>query len=947
MNSNNRGIFRTIISNLKRPSFQGAVAAIVVHLSIVFLAYQLYLTKASQNELNLINHGNKVKYELEQIFNTSITSLTSASLSLGRDGSISGFKEIATQILEENSYLKQIAVLPAGKYKAIYPQNNSTKSLLGFDLLRDGDPRMVKRIYDGIYSRQMGFAGPFPDTKYESVIIGYNPIFLNNRFWGLYMTSMPVGKVFEIVDTIKAPGLNFTISNFDPITKKRYLIYTKDTDVTKNGNKNSYSEKILHNNWHLHVNAPKTSWLKILLAPYIISLLIATLVGAYINGMVYSKRRLSGTEQALKRYDIKFRSIFENAPIGIAQIDFATRKLTEVNKKFCELTGFKSSELIGRGLPEIIPPEYYQRSREEFDRSIEQPGGQLQKLYKHRNKNGQIAYVNFTVKPVVEADGTINMNVLVVEDITEAEIAKQALTDSEIRYKSLFKDSPIALWDQDYSQVKAFLGHIGMMNKSRGEISAYFTENLEHFKEAAARITTLDNNKAALDLYGMKRNEDLHSALGEMINHKDGWDIIFTAFTAVSNNLPKYSVDATTHTQAGPLEVHYEWNVMPGYEHDLSRVTVAMVDITQLKHSQAALEETNKRLEVSEKHYKSLFEDSPVALWEQDFSGLRQYFIDNDLMNRTYDEIFNYFVENANAFEDCYNLFKIYAVNKSAVELYDATNKTELLNNVKFLLASPASMNYTILALTSLSNGMLSSEYETTIFTLSENIKHIDYRWNVAPGYESDYSRVIVAMNDITGLKHAEIRMQEAARALQISQERFKALFDDSPIALWEEDFSGVKNYLIQKDLWQQPFDIVTKHFNENPGELQNCMKELKVLSANKEALKSYNAGTLEEAILSLSQALNQPESEDAFLMQLVMLCDGSLKLKKEARTVNEKGETVYLELNWNVLPGHEENLERVIVSTNDITPIKQSEQEIEAARARLETIINTIDGIV
>ena len=59
---------------------------------------------------------------------------------------------------------------------------------------------------------------------------------------------------------------------------------------------------------------------------------------------------MAQVERARSEADARFRSAFENAPIGIALVDFrdgADGRLTEVNRALCDLTGRSGEELIG------------------------------------------------------------------------------------------------------------------------------------------------------------------------------------------------------------------------------------------------------------------------------------------------------------------------------------------------------------------------------------------------------------------------------------------------------------------------------------------------------------------------------------------------------------------------------------------------------------------------
>ena len=63
------------------------------------------------------------------------------------------------------------------------------------------------------------------------------------------------------------------------------------------------------------------------------------------------------TEIALQHSEELYRSIFEQVAIGIVQKQYKTGKITHVNRKFCEITGFSAAELYQKTVADITHPE--------------------------------------------------------------------------------------------------------------------------------------------------------------------------------------------------------------------------------------------------------------------------------------------------------------------------------------------------------------------------------------------------------------------------------------------------------------------------------------------------------------------------------------------------------------------------------------------------------------
>jgi PAS domain-containing protein len=75
-----------------------------------------------------------------------------------------------------------------------------------------------------------------------------------------------------------------------------------------------------------------------------------------------------------------------------------------------------------------------------------------------------------------------------------------ALQSSEERYRTIFEQSRVALWERDYSEIRALLTEL----QARGivDLRAYAWDNPNFIADCIARITTVAANAAALELLG-------------------------------------------------------------------------------------------------------------------------------------------------------------------------------------------------------------------------------------------------------------------------------------------------------------------------------------------------------------------------------------------------------------------------------------------------------------
>lgn len=179
----------------------------------------------------------------------------------------------------------------------------------------------------------------------------------------------------------------------------------------------------------------------------------------------YDKARERQILDELKISEERFRGAFEYSGIGMAIVS-PDGKWLKVNKRLCELTGYKQEELLAITFQEITHPndlaadlcllqdliagriDYYQ----------------IEKRYFH--KNGSIVWGLLNVSLVRDRSGKPLHFVSQIEDITDRKIVEAAYKESEQRWQFALEGSGDGIWDWNvqtsevfYSvQCKAMLG---------------------------------------------------------------------------------------------------------------------------------------------------------------------------------------------------------------------------------------------------------------------------------------------------------------------------------------------------------------------------------------------------------------------------------------------------------------------------------------------------------
>lgn len=150
-------------------------------------------------------------------------------------------------------------------------------------------------------------------------------------------------------------------------------------------------------------------------------------------------------ELSLARSEARFRGLFDQAALGIAQISL-NGYFTLVNQAFCDLLGYTNAELLQMQWQEITHPEDRTICIEPFQKVLSQETQSMTLEKRYLHKQGQIIWIKVTASLVFDELHQDQCILGIIEDITLLRKIQSDLIASEQRYRHLVENNPAIIY---------------------------------------------------------------------------------------------------------------------------------------------------------------------------------------------------------------------------------------------------------------------------------------------------------------------------------------------------------------------------------------------------------------------------------------------------------------------------------------------------------------------
>ncbi len=320
-------------------------------------------------------------------------------------------------------------------------------------------------------------------------------------------------------------------------------------------------------------------------------------------------------------------ALMASTSFAIVRLD-TRHHIINCNQAFEDLFGYSCDEIIGEHLDDMIATDELYSEASSISDSVSD-GNLVRKISQRKRKDGSLVDVEIVGVPVTVGGKKIGIMGL-YHDISQRVLAEKSLQESESRFRSLFDESPISLWEEDFSAAKKILDTYG----SQEEIIARLNQDYELVNECLQAVQVLDINQATVELYNAKSKADLIQGLSQVLVI-ESLEEFRQELIALVNGATNYECEIYQKKLTG--ELIFGWmrlSVPAGYEDTWERVQISIVDITERKEAEEKLRFISFHDALTGLYNRAYFEEEmerlsgsrkyPISIIACDLDGLKQ-----------------------------------------------------------------------------------------------------------------------------------------------------------------------------------------------------------------------------------------------------------------------------------------------------------------------------------
>jgi len=560
---------------------------------------------------------------------------------------------------------------------------------------------------------------------------------------------------------------------------------------------------------------------------------------------------------------------------------------TFVNEAYARYFGLSQSDLIGTSFKPLIVEE----DRPFVDAEIRAlTPGMPSRTGVHRVilADGSVRWNEWTDRATFDQHGQITIMQSIGRDVTDRVRANEALRLSEARYRALFEDLPVPAFEVDWSDLVAFVR--ARRVRSTQEFFALSLKEPQLLAEAMSRTRLCAVNRSALALAEVADHDAFENWRLNGAGNADPEALIRAAGPLIFEGAGLKSDVFRIRTSAGNLrDVLWQWAHVR--ESDTGwRFLVIVLDLTEQKRTERELIQKQERLD----HAESI---ANLGHWEIDVATGT--------------------ITGSPAYWKIYDGVAGGPLKRRAFDGHAPIHSEDLprLRSAMDALfsAEPGSAPH------------LPEEWQFRIIRSDgavrwvRSLNHVTARPGMPP-------LVYGVDQDVTEAKLAE-------DALKRSEQLYRDLFHNLPVAVWETDWTSVLEELARQGITTP--EAFLEAMQREPARISAMAGQRRLLEANQDALDLLSVRTIAELSKATFPPKVAPEQAANFARTIAYAMFGQTpKQSFDLHIIRADGSEVDVDAFMaasNAAPGH------VINMAVDVSARKAAERELLSSQAQLE----------